>query len=189
MKFEKRKHKAILFLLKGFVALLSQPVSQVYVQPYTYQQLWRATKIHKNTLKVRLDRLVKDDIIIKHHYTLSNYRGKYTSRDFYLLNWAKKQLREMMHSFFDKQLTRGPIYIMNSNFSRLSYEINSIHVEPTKREYTVRIGSGIISTPYGYHLNNDKFIEKIRELRMKERAIFERLESCIATGRTSRTKE
>jgi hypothetical protein len=154
-------------------------IGALYVQPYTYQQLWGATKIHRNTLKLRLDQLVKDDIIIKHHYTFGNYRGKYTGLEFYLLNWAKKQSRGVMGSIFDKQFTRGPVYIVNSNISRLSYEINSIHVEPSKREYTI-IRSGTVYTPYGHLLNHDEFIEKIRELRIKERCIFERLKSYIA---------
>jgi hypothetical protein len=127
-----------------------------------------------------LDHMIGSPSVIKHHYTFSNYRGKYTSRDFYLLNWEKKQTKEMTASIFDKQLTRSSVYIMDSNISRISYKINSIRVEPTKREYIIRIGSGTVYTPYGLHLNHDEFIEKITELRMKELAIFERLKSYIA---------
>lgn len=82
-----------------------------------------------------------------------------------MLNWAKQSSREIV----DFILNEHPIS-----------EINSIHIEPTKREYTIRIESGTVYTPYGYHLNYNEFIEKIKELCMKERAIFERLESYVA---------
>ena len=74
-------------------------IKALYTKPYTYQQLWRVTKIHRNTLKLRLDKLVNDRIILKRHYTFNNYRGKYVSPDFYLLDWAKKQSREILVCF------------------------------------------------------------------------------------------
>jgi len=82
-----------------------------------------------------------------------------------MLNWAKQRSREMA----DFILHENPIS-----------EINSIHVEPTKREYTIRIGSGTVEVPYGYYLSYNEFIEKIKELCMKERSIFERLEASFA---------
>ena len=50
-----------------------------------------------------------------------------------MLNWAKQRSREMA----DFILHENPIS-----------EINSIHDEPTKREYTIRIGSGTVEVPY-----------------------------------------
>ena len=38
-------------------------IGALYLQPYTYEQLRIATKIHRNTLRQRLDQLVNDDII------------------------------------------------------------------------------------------------------------------------------
>jgi hypothetical protein len=149
----------------------------LYVKPCTYHQLWRATKIHRNTLKLRLDQLLRDNIIIKHHYAFHNYRGKYTSRDFYLLNWAKKQSKEMVGSIFDNQLPRAATYIMSPDVSRLSYEINSIHIEPSKREYTIIRPDGAYKS--SVYLTSIKFSERVRELRVKERDIFEQIIFCI----------
>lgn len=152
----------------------------MYVNPYTYQQLWRFTKIHRNTLKLRLDQLLRDKIVIKHHYTFHNYRGKYTSRDFYLLNWTKKQSREMIDFILAKQVATGSTYMMNPNFSRLSYEINSIHIEPSKREYTI-IGPDKVDIPSIY-LHRSEFSETVRELHVKERDIFEQIIFYIGTS-------
>ena len=152
----------------------------MYVRPYTYQQLWRFTKIHRNTLKLRLDQLLREKIIIKHHYSFPNYRGKYTSRDFYLLNWAKKQPREMIDSIFAKQVATASTYMANPSFSRLSYVINSIHIEPSKREYTI-IRQDEVLIP-GVYLLSSEFSERVRQLRVKERDIFIQTISCICTS-------
>ena len=97
-------------------------IEALYVKPYTYQQLWRATKIQRNTLKLRLDQLVNDDkIVLKHHYAFPNYRGKYTSRDFYLLNWAKKQSREMADRVFGSQILDGPVCVMDPSSAPQTY--------------------------------------------------------------------
>jgi hypothetical protein len=77
----------------------------------------------------------------------------------------------------NKEITTGSAYIMRSYVSRLTYEINSIRVEPNKREYTI-IGSDKVQIPNVY-LSVREFIEKIRELRMKELDIFKQLRSCI----------
>ena len=69
---------------------------------------------------------------------------------------------------------------MNPNFSRLSYEINSIHIEPSKREYTI-IEPDKVFIPYAY-LVPSEFSEKIRQLRVKERDIFEQIVYYIGTS-------
>jgi hypothetical protein len=116
-------------------------------------------------LKQKLDQLANDKIIIKHHYTFPNYRGKYTGHDFYLLNWAKKQAKEMVFFIFNKQLTRDSVSIINHYVSGLTHEINSIQIESSKREYIIiRIRKPIIDLPYK-HLYNSEFREKFRELR------------------------
>jgi hypothetical protein len=151
-------------------------VGQLYTQPYTYQHLWRATKIHKNAFTSRLDELVKDNIVIKHHYTFPNYRGKYTGRNFYLLNWAKKQSKEIVSFIFDKEITRDDsISVMKKNyFLGQSYKINSIQVEPSKREYAiVEIREDRSLLPrYIYDISRREFEEKIRELCMREQGMM-----------------
>jgi hypothetical protein len=114
-------------------------IGALYVQPYTYQQLWIATKIQRNTLKRRLDQLVNDRIIIKHRYNFRKYSEKYYSRrDFYLLNWANKQSREMVDCVFDSKRVEDSVsFILDPSISRTrtSYEINSIHVKSGRKKY------------------------------------------------------
>ncbi len=170
-------------------------IGALYVQPYTYQQLWRATKIHRNTLKQRLDQLVKDNIIIKHHHAFRYRVRRYTGHDFYLLNWAKKQSREIVSSIFDNPLVsesnlkawcqyhKTRAYTINSNTSRLSYEINSIRVEPCKREYTIVVAD-TIRIPNVDPLSGRELLEKTLELCRKEEHIFEQIRLCIGMGKS-----
>ncbi len=137
--------------------------------------IWSFSKIHRNTLKLRLDQLLREKIIIKHHYTFPNYRGKYTSRDFYLLDCAKKQAREMIDSILAERVVTGSTYMTNPKLSRRSYEINSVHIQPSKREYTI-IKADEVHVP-GVYLDRREFSERVRQLRVKEKDIFEQIKS------------
>jgi hypothetical protein len=145
----------------------------LYEHPCTYEQLWRETGIQRNILRLRLDQLIKDNIIIKHHHPLRYKLFKSpinTERDFYLLNWAEKRSKEMMYYCFNtqfviedrKQLEGGSEYVGSSNLNpsryRLCYEINSIHVKPSEREYIIMRSDGRIHMPgvydnYNYNEN------------------------------------
>ena len=152
-------------------------IGALYLQPYTYEQLRIATKIHRNTLRQRLDQLVNDDIIIKHSYNFSKYTVKYhTRRDFYLLNWANKQSREMVDYIFG---SKRASFIVDPNIPKArilsSYEINSIDVKSNRRKYHLMEPRTIamrmlIQHPWG------KSVEKLCS---SERDIFEQLRSFI----------
>jgi DNA-binding Lrp family transcriptional regulator len=170
-------------------------VGALYVQPYTYEQLWRATKIQRNTLRLMLDQLVKDNIIIKHRHAFRPRVLNGRSRNFYLLNWANKQSKEIVSSIFDDPLIsesnlktwcrycRTSAYIINSNTSRLSYVDNFIlHVEPSKREYTL-VQPGTLSVPSVYFLSTGELWRKAHQLYKKEEDIFEQIRLCIATAK------
>lgn len=104
-------------------------IAALYVQPYTYQQLRIVTKIHRNTLRQRLNQLVNDGIIINQHYNILN-------RNFYLLNWAKKQSREIVGCVFGNKRLKGSIPIVldpSIAATRTSYEINSIQVKSNRK--------------------------------------------------------
>src|SRR5919197_5431940 len=170
-------------------------IGALYVQPYTYQQLWIATKIQRNTLKLRLDQLVKDNIIIKHHHAFRP-RVLKGSRDFYLLNWANKQSKEIVSSIFDDPLIRESnlktwcqytkqtrVYIINSNTSILSYVNNFIHhVEPNDREY-ILVQPGTLSVPSVYSLSIRELWKKAYQFYKKEEDIFEQIRLSIATAK------
>lgn len=86
----------------------------------------------------------------------------------------------MIDSIVAKQVAIDFTYIMNPNFSRLAYEINSIHIEPSKREYTI-IGSDKVNIPRIY-LHRGEFSETVRELHVKEREIFKQIVFHIGTS-------
>jgi hypothetical protein len=86
----------------------------------------------------------------------------------------------MIDSIIAKQVAAGSSYTGNLNFSRLSYAINSIHIKPSKREYTI-IGIDGVNIP-GVILFRSEFLEKLRQLRIKEGDIFKQIILCIATS-------
>jgi hypothetical protein len=166
-------------------------IGAIYTKPYTYQQLWRKTKIHRNTLKQRLDQLVNDNTIIKHHYTFPNSRGKYTGRDFYLLNWAKKQVKEKVSLIFHNLLTDSSVSIFNFYVSSSAYDINSIQNEGSKREYTlIRMADHVkeLHLPSKY-LYRYEFKEKLRELQRKESNIYNQIRSCLTKAESVKARD
>lgn len=169
-------------------------IGALYVQPYSYEQLRKATKIQRNTLRLMLDQLVKHNIIIKHNHAFRS-RALKGSRDFYLLNWANKQSKEIVSSIFDDPLLREAnlktwcqycrtcAYIINPNTSMLSYVYNFVlDVEPSKREYTL-VQPGTLSVPSVYFLSVRELWEKAYRLYKKEADIFEQIRLCIATSK------
>jgi hypothetical protein len=92
------------------------------------------------------------------------------------LNWAKKQSKEQVSFIFDKEFTRdAPISVIKKNyFLGQSYKINSIQVEPSKREYAiVEIREDRSLRPrYIYDISRHEFEEKIRELCMREQRMM-----------------
>ena len=151
----------------------------LYWKPHTYEQLCEATKIHRNTLRLRLDQLVKDNIIIKHYYSFPNYGEKYYTRRgfYYLLNWAEKQSREMVGRIFGSNFVREE--------DSVSYEINSIHVvKPSRRKRKARIppdNNELLSVNYN-RLSWDEFLSKVMGLYIEEGDIFEQIRSFIDTA-------
>lgn len=182
---EKQKNGRMLISYRIIYAL--------YVKPYTYQQLWKVTKIHRNTLRQRLDQLVNDRIILKHRYNFPNDREKYyTRRDFYLLNWANKQSKEMVdYVFGNKQMH----FIMDPSISKTrilsSYEINSVHVKSSRKKYSMirRMTTTIrrpLHDPNYYGVTG----EPVKKSYASERDIFERIRSIsdIAKPNSSRVE-
>jgi hypothetical protein len=86
------------------------------VRPQTSEELWKNTKIHKNTLVSRLGSLIDRNMIIKHRYTLPynkrNFGGMFDlryktvaqiNRVYYLLNWANDEARNLVNSYFESK--------------------------------------------------------------------------------------
>ena len=110
-------------------------LSFLRVSPFTYEQLQKISKIHRNSLKQRLDQLSMKGIIMKHRYSIPyelkyygfmyRYPVKYQSplfgRFYYLLDLSKaEQIQELVSYFLirsekeweQNQLT-GKIEIQN----------------------------------------------------------------------------
>ena len=84
------------------------------VSPFTYEQLQNISRIHRNTLKLRLEQLSRKGIIIRHRYSIP-YKSKYYgymyrhsikyrtplfNHIYYLLNLSKtKQIKDLVSSY------------------------------------------------------------------------------------------
>jgi hypothetical protein len=88
------------------------------VTPFTYHKLWKVSRIHRNTLRDRLDFLVAQGIVIKHKYSIPNnyhYHGcsmyKYPDLDmlpfynhiYYLLNCSKPESKQLVSHYLNKK--------------------------------------------------------------------------------------
>jgi hypothetical protein len=88
---------------------------------------------------------------------------------------------------FDNEFTKGSVYTMKRYVDDLywyeaSYQINSIYVEPSAREYTIITSeSDSVRIPQAF-LYTRGFIERLREFCMKERNIFHQIRSCVETA-------
>jgi hypothetical protein len=96
----------------------SKIVSFLTVTPFTYDKLWKVSRIHRNTLRHRLDFLVAQGIVIKHKYSIPykyHYHGcsmyKYPDLDmlplynhiYYLLNCSKPESKQLVSYYLNKK--------------------------------------------------------------------------------------
>jgi DNA-binding Lrp family transcriptional regulator len=91
----------------------------LYKSPHSSEQLWKKTRIHKNTLNSRLKELEENKIIIKQRYGFW-HRERFRSHDFYLLKWGNEIVRETIAFLFNSRI--------KSHDSIIPYTINSIGV-------------------------------------------------------------
>ncbi len=96
----------------------------LYKEPYSYEQFWKITRIHRNTLHDRLEELVGQNIVIKHAYPFRYRFGRrgFRNHDFYLLNWDNEKVRDIVSFLFEN----GNAIIMPHD-SILLYRINSVN--------------------------------------------------------------
>lgn len=110
-------------------------VSFLSVSPFTYEQLRNISKIHRNILKLRLDQLSNNGIIMKHRYSIPfkfeyygymyrypiKYRPPLFNHIYYLLNLSKTiKIQELISPFlvrtedeFEVDRLTGKIEIQN----------------------------------------------------------------------------
>lgn len=89
-------------------------ISYLSVSPFTYEQLQKISKIHRNILKLRLDQFSSKGIIIKHRYYIPykleyygymyrhpiKYRPPLFNHIYYLLNLSKtKQIKDLVSRY------------------------------------------------------------------------------------------
>jgi len=96
----------------------SKIVSFLTVTPFTYDKLWKVSRIQRNTLRDRLDFLVAQGIVIKHKYSIPNnfhYQGcsmyRYPdldmlpiyNRTYYLLNCSKPKSKQLVSYYLNRK--------------------------------------------------------------------------------------
>ena len=85
------------------------------VRPQTSEELWKNSRIHKNTMVKRLTALVEGNCVIKHRYTLLNNERNYgrlfklnyepvakIGRIYYLLNYSSNATKNHLSFYFRK---------------------------------------------------------------------------------------
>jgi hypothetical protein len=93
----------------------------------------------------------------------------------------------MADRVFGSQILDGPVCVMDPSSPHkpiTSYEINSTHVEPSKRQYVnVIVGQDnmirVSNNYFSCFLSNQGFLGRIRELGRNERDIFKQIRYCI----------
>jgi hypothetical protein len=92
-------------------------VSFLSISPFTYQQLWKVSNIHRNILRKRLDSLIERQVIFKHKYSIpyeSKFYGsahKYLipywsplcGHVYYLLNCSTPECNELIFRYLSKE--------------------------------------------------------------------------------------
>jgi DNA-binding Lrp family transcriptional regulator len=141
----------------------------LYKEPYSYEQLWRTTRIHRNTLHSRVKDLVDRNIVIKLKYPFRYRSGRrgFRNHDFYLLNWDNEKVRDIVSFLFENGEA-----VMMSHDSILLYRINSIEVN-SQIERRSRI-----YIPRDYRWKD--LSEKLNRLFIKESEILQQLKQYYA---------
>lgn len=110
----------------------------LYHEPYTSEMLWKKTNIHKNTLVLRLNELVNSGVVKKRYPRSIFYEGRFFKHNFYLLNLAESESKDIISHVFDELSTVDKSYL-------IPYRINSINcsdcigkTDPNVLSYTRR---------------------------------------------------
>lgn len=109
------------------------------MRPFTYQELWSETRIHRKILRQRLDDLLEKGIIIRHKYSIPKeieFYGQIYNQDsfdtffgknYYLLNWSNPDTLKLYRYYFDNcnrlpkvgGVIQRPIPLTNDNIVML----------------------------------------------------------------------
>jgi hypothetical protein len=92
----------------------------LYHEPYTSEMLWKKTNIHKNALVLRLNELVNSGVVKKRYPRFVVYEGRFFKHNFYLLNLAESESKDIISHVFDEISTVDKSYL-------IPYRINSIN--------------------------------------------------------------
>lgn len=130
-------------------------IGELYVQPYGYEELQRVTRIHRNTLKLRLNNLVSDKLVLRSEYTF-RHKNIFRSHYFYMLNWAKQDAKKVVDYLFEN--------IYNDSLTSLWYEINCLEIDVYKK-------SMLLGGRHRWTSSSD-FNTKIRDFRISENDLW-----------------
>lgn len=114
----------------------SKITSFLAVSPFTFGELWSISRIHRNTLKRRLEYLVSRGIVLKHKYAIPykhqfyGFMFKYPllcntplyGHTYYLLNLSNKDVQQIISYYYDSPTGDHFQYVYNfdTNLSTIS---------------------------------------------------------------------
>ena len=140
---------------KARMMTYSKIVSFLTVSPFTFEQLWKVSRIHRNTLKKRLDYLVSERTILKHKYSVPNrqefygYIYKYPipnpyvvllyGHTYYLLNCSDASSRAFSNFYYNNMAKKqmhltNELSIREPEKSRRKLDIFEDKIEELEKE-------------------------------------------------------
>ena len=133
-------------------------IGALYVEPYSFEQLKYETRIHRNTLKLRLNNLVNDNIILREEYTF-RHKNRFRNHCFYMLNWAKQDTKETVLYIVENKIlnTVSPSY----------HYLNSLEIDWYTEKFPL--------DRYRRSISSSDFVMKIREFRIQENIIWSQI--------------
>lgn len=123
-------------------------VSFLRISPLTYEQLQKISRIHRNTLKLRLDQLSSKGIIIKHRYSIPykwkycgyvyrypvKYRPPLFNHIYYLLNLSNtKQIQELVSHYLIRREEEWEVDLLTGKIGILDQPSFSLAVPVLKQ--------------------------------------------------------
>jgi hypothetical protein len=118
------------------------------VSPFTFEQIWRVSRIHRNTLGKRLQYLIKEGVVFKHEYSIPHtkefygYMYKYSvpnpytpplfGHPYYLLNCSRPACGGLVNFYYNNKArekvepTKKPLQTRSRNRPKLSVSHDSM---------------------------------------------------------------
>ncbi|HJT47619.1 MAG TPA: hypothetical protein VJ729_05500 [Nitrososphaeraceae archaeon] len=84
----------------------SKIASYLAIRPYTYQDLQRESKIHRQRLRHGLDELLMRKLVIRHKFSRKDPNLE-RNAIYYLLNWSKTESKQLVDHYYSNRTTEN----------------------------------------------------------------------------------